>query len=269
MRTYSLPWPQNWQGAEVTDVPVLVDDHDIEGGRVRVVRMNRPEDRNAMNSAMLEALIAALSDAARSPHIGGVLLTGDSRTFSAGADVHEQLADEGQRRIELFTVLYETLSNHPKPTAAAVEGSAIGGGAEVAASCDLRAAGRSAIFRFPGASYGIPVGAARTIGLVGLGAAKDWVLSCRDIDADEALRTGLVQRVVPDGEAEATALEWLALVLSRDAATVSRLKHTMNSFAGLPDRVAWENDTLLAGRQAFAAPRTGAFGIPRSAKSLE
>lgn len=231
--------------------------------------MNRPAARNAMNTMMLEALIAALSDAARDPHVGGVLLTGASGTFSSGADVHEQLADEGHRRTELFTVLYETLSNHPKPTAAAVEGAAIGGGAEAAAACDLRAAGRSAVFRFPGASYGLPVGAARTIGLVGLGVAKDWVLSCRDIDPGEGLRAGFLQRVVPDGEAEATALAWLALVCSRDAATVLRLKHTMNSFAGLPDRVAWENDTLLAGREAGGAPRTGAFGIPKSVQSLD
>ncbi|MFN2556169.1 MAG: enoyl-CoA hydratase/isomerase family protein [Nitriliruptorales bacterium] len=248
-------------------MPVIVADHDSESGRVRVVRMNRPAARNAMNSEMLEALIAALSDAAGDPEVGGVLITGASRTFSAGSDVHEQLADQGRRRTELFTVLYDLLSNHPKPTAAAVEGSAIGGGAEVAASCDLRTAGRSAVFRFPGASYGVAVGAARTIGLVGLGTAKDWVLSCRDVHAEEALRTGLVQRVVADGEAESTALDWLALVIARDAATVSRLKKTMNSFAGLPDRVAWENDTLLADRESV--PRSGAFGIPRSVQSLE
>ncbi len=250
-------------------MPVIVADHDTEAGRVRVVRMNRPDARNAMNTEMLEALVAALSDAARDPIVGGVLIAGAGMTFSAGADVHEQLADQGLRRTELFTVLYDTLSNHPKPTAAAVEGPAIGGGAEVAASCDLRAAGRSAVFRFAGASYGLPVGAARTIGLVGLGTAKDWVLSGRDVHAEEALRTGLVQRVVADGEAEATALTWLALVVTRDAATVSRLKKTMNSFAGLPDRVAWENDTLLAGVAPLGGPRTGAFGIPRSAQSLE
>ncbi len=251
------------------DVPVLVDDHDSDGGRVRIVRMSRPATRNAMNTAMLEDLIAALVDAARDPQVGGVLLTGASRTFSAGADMNEQLDDEGHRRLELFTVFYETLSNYPKPTAAAVEGAAIGGGAEAAAACDLRAAGRSAVFRFPGASYGVPVGAARTIGLVGLGVAKDWVLSCRDVGTDEALRAGFLQRVVPDGESETTALHWLGTVCSRDTATVLRLKHTMNSFAGLPDRVAWENDTLLAGRDAGGPPRTGAFGIPKSVKLLD
>lgn len=251
------------------EVPVLVDDHEVEGGRVRVVRMHRPAARNAMNTAMLQALVDALSDADRDRYVRGLLLTGANRIFSAGADVHEQLPDAGQRRTELLTVLYDALSNHPKPTAAAVEGPAIGGGAEVAAACDLRVAGRSAVFRFPGASYGIPVGAARTIGLVGLGSAKDWVLSCRDVDADEALRTGFVQRVVVDGEAEATALSWLALVVSRDASTVSRLKQTLNSFAGLPDRVAWENDNLRAGHEAGGPPRAGAFGIPSSVRSLE
>lgn len=235
---------------------------------VRTLRMDRAAARNAMDTAMLVALVDALAEARADDRVRGVLLTGAGGVFSAGADVREDLTDGGARRTELFNRFYEDLSLFPKPTAAAVEGPAVGGGAEAAAACDLRAAGASARFRFPGASYGIPVGAARTIGLVGLGTAKDWVLSCRDVPAEEAAAAGFVQRLVDDGEAEAAARGWLVLVGTRDRGTVVRLKEVMNAFAGLPDRVAWENDALRAHQESGGAPprSRGAFGMPGAAR---
>lgn len=239
----------------------------VGDGALAVLRMHRPDARNAMDTTLLAALVDALSDAAGDDEVRGVLLTGGDGVFSAGADVREALDDDGARRNELFTLFYESLSTHEKPTAAAVEGYAVGGGAEAAAACDIRVAGRSATFRFPGAIYGIPVGAARTVGLVGLGTAKDWVLSSRDVTADEAHRVGFVQRLVDDGAAEETALEWLATVASRDRAAVHRLKHVLNVFAGVPDRVAWENDALRAHVESGAPPpRPGAFGMPEAAQ---
>lgn len=252
----------------MVEQPLLVNSHDLgDGGILRILRMHRPSARNAMDTAMLAALVDALDDASRDDAVRGVLLTGGHDVFSAGADVREPLPDGGLRRNELFTTFYESLSGHPKPSAAAVEGPAVGGGAEAAAACDVRMAGRSARFRFPGALYGIPVGAARTIGLVGLGTAKDWVLSSRDVPAEEAASTGLVQRLVDDGTAETVALEWLSTVASRHAATVLRLKHVLNAFAGVPDRVAWENDALRAHAESGAGPpRPGAFGMPPAAR---
>lgn len=240
---------------------------DIADG-IRVLRMARPEARNAMDTGMLTQLVDALADAREDDTVRGMLITGSDGVFSAGADVREELTDGGARRTELFNAFYESLSLFPKPTAAAVEGPAVGGGAEAAAACDLRAAGRGARFRFPGASYGIPVGAARTVGLVGLGTAKDWVLSCRDISAEEAAVAGFVQRLVDDGGAEDAALEWLVLVGTRDQATVQRLKHVLNIFAGLPDRVAWENDALRTHQESGGAPPRpqGSFGISGAAQ---
>lgn len=233
-----------------------------DAGVVAVLRMHRPEARNAMDTAMLMALVDALADAADDDEVRGLLLTGTGGAFSAGADIREDLDDGGVRRNELFAAFYEALSVHPKPTAAAVEGPAVGGGAEAAAACDVRIAARSALFRFPGAIYGIPVGAARTTGLVGLGVAKDWVLSSRQVDAAEARAAGFVQRIVDDGAAEEAAAAWLEMVASRDASTVRRLKATLNAFSGLPDRVAWENDALRSHHEEGGAlPRPGAFGI--------
>lgn len=239
---------------------------DVTDG-VRALRMDRPDARNAMDTAMLVALVDALADAREDDAVRGVLLTGTGGVFSAGADVREDLPDDGARRTELFNAFYEDLSLFPKPTVAAVEGPAVGGGAEAAAACDLRTAGRSARFRFPGASYGIPVGAARTVGLVGLGTAKDWVLSCRDVEAAEAAAVGFVQRLVDDGDAERAALDWLVLVGTRDQEAVRRLKHVLHIFAGLPDRVAWENDALRAHQESGGAPPRprGSFGIAGAA----
>lgn len=239
----------------------------VDDGVIAVLRMHRPGARNAMDTALLMALVDALHEASEDDQVRGLLLTGGSKVFSAGADVREELDDDGVRRNELFTTFYESLSTHDKPTAAAVEGYAVGGGAEAAAACDVRVAGASATFRFPGAIYGIPVGAARTVGLVGLGTAKDWVLSSRDVPAEEAHAVGFVQRLVEDGAAQDAALDWLTTVASRDRAAVERLKNVLNVFAGVPDRVAWENDALRSHVESGAPPpRPGAFGMPEAAQ---
>lgn len=234
--------------------PLTVDSHVLDEGHIAILRMQRPEARNAMDTTLLAALVDALDEASRDDGLRGLLLTGSEGVFSAGADIREQMDDGGRRRMELFTAFYEQLSNFPTATAAAVEGPAVGGGAEAAAACDLRVVGVSARFRFPGAIYGIPVGAARTVGLVGLSTAKDWVLSSRDVPADEAHARGFVQRLVGDGEAEAVALGWLELVASRDVATVTMMKRVFNDFGGLRDRVAYENDALRAQAETGTLP---------------
>lgn len=216
----------------------------IEAGQLHVLTMDRPGARNAMDTALLAELLDALDEAESDPEVRGLLLTGAGGTFSAGADVRERAQDGGQRSRELITAVYERLTLLRIPTAAAVEGYAVGGGAEAAAACDLRVAAQGATFRFPGAIYGIPIGVARTIGQVGLSTAKDWVLSSRDVPASEAYRSGFVQRLVPDGQTRAEALAWLTLVAGRDAATVAVLKRLFAEQSGLRDRTAFENDAL-------------------------
>ena len=230
--------------------PLAVSDRPVPSGVIRTLRMDRPAARNAMDTSLLAAFVDALEDADADPTVRGVLIAGGESVFSAGADVREQVEDGGTRRSDLFIHLYARLSTFRLPTAAAVEGAAVGGGAEVAAACDVRVAGHSALFRFPGAIYGIPIGAARTVGLVGLGTAKDWVLSSRDVPAEEAHRAGFVQVLCEDGAAEAHASTWLELVASRDPATVELMKRTLADFSGLGDRVAWENDALRAFQEA-------------------
>lgn len=248
------------------DGPVLLADRELAGGRLRVLTLHRPRARNAMDSALLAALVDALDDAERDPEIRGLLLTGAQGAFSAGADLREPTDDGHRRRTELFTVVYERLSNFALPTAAAVEGPAIGGGAEVAAACDLRAAAAGALFRFPGAIHGLPVGMARTVGQVGLSTAKDWVLSSRDVSAEEAYAVGFVQRLTEHGAALDAAAAWLTQVATRDAETVQLLKRLLNDHAGVRDRVAFENDALRARAETGRLPPGLDRDLPRTVR---
>lgn len=242
-----------------------MDVQPLPDGELRVLVMERPDAYNAMDSSLLAALLDALDEAGRSTSLRGLVLTGAGGVFSAGADLRETLPDGGRRRMELFTEVFEQLSLFRVPTAAAVEGPAVGGGAELATACDVRMVGASAMFRFPGAIHGVPVGTARTIGQVGLSVAKDWVLSARDVHAEEADRRGFVQRVVDDGAAVEAALAWLTEVASRDPATVALLKRLFVEHSGLRDRVAFENDALRAQAETGQLPDLGR-DLPRTVR---
>jgi enoyl-CoA hydratase/carnithine racemase len=238
--------------------PLHVRIHEAEaGGHVHVLMLDRPQLRNAMNTALLSELVDALADADADPDLVGLLVTGASGHFSAGADLKEAGPDTGSgfaRRQELFTVAYEQITSFRAPTVAAVQGYAIGGGVELAAGCDLLVLGHSAKLRFPGAIHGIPVGVARTVGRVGLSTAKDWVLSSRMVAADEAYASGFAQRLVEDDEVIATAMAWLEEVATRDTPTVELLKRMFTDMGGVRDRSARENDGLRAHAQTGRLP---------------
>lgn len=228
------------------DVPLGVERRPVTGGHLVVLTLDRPDARNALDTGLLAALVDALHDADADPGLRGLVLTGAGGVFCAGADLREPVADGGRRQRELFTTAIEQLTLLRVPTVAAVEGPAVGGGAEAAAACDVRIAAVSAHLRFAGAVHGVPVGTARTIGQVGLATARDWVLSSRVVPADEAERRGFVQQLVEDGGAVPAALAWLEEVARRDAPTVALLKRLFVEHSGLRDRVAFENDAIRA-----------------------
>lgn len=213
---------------------------------LRTVTMSRPEARNAMSTALLGQLLDAVADAMAAEQVAVLVLTGDAGHFSAGADVKEPLDGPGHvRRMELFGQVYEAIATSPKATVAAIRGVCIGGGAEVAAAADIRVASPDAVFRFPGAAMGYPVGAAKLVGLVGLGQAKDLVLTSRTIDVTEAHRLGIVQRLTA-ADPLSEALEVAGAIAANDAHTVTYLKAQFDRFSGLGDRVQAENDALHA-----------------------
>jgi enoyl-CoA hydratase/carnithine racemase len=212
-------------------------------GNVGLVQMNRPEKRNAMSSALLQALIGALGDFRADSSADAVVITGEGGAFSAGADTAEQTDTAGAlARVRLFNRLYEQVSGYPKPTVAAIDGPCIGGGAEVATACDLRVGTPRAVFRFPGAQLSIPVGAARLPLLVGLSHAKDLLLTARPATAQEALRMGLLNRLVERGELEHESVALAAAMAANPGAHQS--KRLLAEASELSPRVSRESRAL-------------------------
>jgi enoyl-CoA hydratase/carnithine racemase len=180
-------------------VPLLVD-RPLEG--VVRLRLDRPQRRNALDSEMVDGLHGAVGGLdARA----AVLASTDARTFCAGADLDLADAERAQVSDRLYA-LYQRMIDVGTVLVAAVDGPAVGGGAQLAVACDLRVAGPAARFRFAGPGHGLAVGAWALPALVGRGRAMDLCLTMRWVDAEEALRVGLVDRLVEDPEAEALAL---------------------------------------------------------------
>ncbi|HZN20051.1 MAG TPA: enoyl-CoA hydratase/isomerase family protein [Micromonosporaceae bacterium] len=166
-----------------------------------VVTLNRPDRRNAIDAAMVEELHAVCERLAESPRL--LLLTGGAEgIFAAGADI-AQLRERG--RLEALAAinqgLFARIRALPLPTVAAIDGPALGGGAELAYACDLRVCTSRAVFGQPEVHLGIIAGAGATYrlpALVGEARAKELLFTGRRVDAAEALRIGLVNRVVAE-----------------------------------------------------------------------
>ncbi len=169
---------------------------------IAVVTLNRPEVRNAIDLATVDDLHWALDILAHYDRTRVLIVTGAGSAFASGADLHEvrrRRAGDALRGIN--SGLFRQVEQFPVPTIAAVNGYALGGGCELALACDLRVAAQSARFGQPEAGLGIiPAAGAsyRLPRIVGAGRARELIFTGRIIDADEALRIGLVNRVVPD-----------------------------------------------------------------------
>jgi enoyl-CoA hydratase len=224
---------------------------------VALLRLEREKARNAINTAMLEEMLGHLARAREDDAVRVLVISSnDHLGLSAGADVREELDDEGKvRRMQLFADLYDQLTAFPKPTVAACHGSVVGGGAEIAIACDLRVAGGNLRLKFPGAELGVPVGPARLVTLCGLSTAKYLLMTSRNVSADEALRMNLVHRVAPAARTEEAALELAGDVAALPPESVSRIKSMLLAWDGVVERSADE------GRGQVEWQRTGP-GLP-------
>ncbi len=176
-----------------------VTTYDVDDFGVALLRLDRPKKRNAIDTQMLDELLAHLDSAKADEQVRVLVISStDHMGLSAGADLSEELdSDAHLSRIEKFARLYEQLVEFPKPTIAACHGACVGGGAEIAIACDLRVGGSNLRLRFPGAALGMPVGPARLVSLCGLSVAKYLLLTGKEVAVDEAHRWGLVHKVVP------------------------------------------------------------------------
>jgi enoyl-CoA hydratase len=195
--------------------------------RIATITVNRPDKLNALNDALMAELGAAIDEAVARADVGAVLLTGAGRAFVAGADIGElvdQTAVEGKERAERGQQTFRKFERSPKPTLAAVNGFALGGGCELAMACHVRLASDAAKFGQPEVKLGIVPGyggSQRLPRLVGKGRALQLLLTGEMIDAAEALRIGLVNRVVPAGELIAASRAMLVMMLAQGPLAVA------------------------------------------------
>ena len=229
------------------------------GAGIEVLRLNRPDKRNALDSATLGALSAALDALAADPGLRVLVLsTTSTQALCAGADVAESLDQAGGvARMAAFTRLYAQLEAFPVPTIAVCVGNCVGAGAEIAAAADLRVAGDNLKLAWAGARLGVPVGPARLSQLIGVSRAKDLVLTGRVVGADEAERIGFAHRVAPAADAESIAVELAAALAANSADGLRVLKQMFRELDGTAGRVDYENERLMQFQ------RTGS-GLPTS-----
>jgi enoyl-CoA hydratase len=189
--------------------------------------LDRPAARNALDQGLVEALDSAFrSTAARAFVLGSA----DRRWFCAGADL--RLADPERAAVSnRLYELYRTMLSASAPIVAAIDGHAVGGGAQLALASDLRIGSPSARFRFPGPGHGLSVGAWALPSLVGRGRALDLCLTMRNVDADEAVRIGLLDRLEPDPRQAACAVARELAVL--EPAAAARVKMVTQTASGL------------------------------------
>jgi enoyl-CoA hydratase len=201
-------------------------------GRVGLIRLNRPQALNALNSALIRDLAHAVDAFEADNNIGCMVVTGSDKAFAAGADIKE-MADKGFIEVFLadFAATWHRLAAARKPVIAAVAGFALGGGCELAMQCDLIIAADNAKFGQPEIKLGIIPGIGGTQRLthaVGKAKAMDLILTGRMMDAEEAERAGLVARVVPLANLIDEALKVAATIAAMSLPSVLAAKEAVN-----------------------------------------
>jgi enoyl-CoA hydratase/carnithine racemase len=216
-------------------------------GRVATVTLNRPEVLNAISTELALALAEAVEPLTTDPGVRAVVLTGaGDRAFCVGADLKQRAGfdDHGwfvQR--EAFRRGFAAVRRCPLPTVAAVSGFALGGGTELALACDLIVAATDATFGLPEVRLGlVPAGGGTQLlaRRVGRSAARDLVLTGRRVDAEEARRLGLADRVVPRGEVLAAATALAAEIAGNAPTAVRMAKWALEVGGDLPLEAAME-----------------------------
>lgn len=254
-------------------------------GALMVATMNRPERKNAMTLQMFGRMRDAWAEASADPDIRCIVLTGAEGDFSAGMDLRGLSGDKaetddwdvsGAMAAEGTDFIWQGLlkaSRPTKPIVAAVEGVAIAGGTEILQGTDIRVAAASARFGVSEVRWSLyPMGgsAVRLARQVGYANAADILLTGKHIGAAEALRIGLVSRVVPDGTALDHAIEVAETVAANGPLAVEAVLRTLHETSGMTEDEAWahengyapqimQSDDAKEGPRAFAEKRTPAY----------
>jgi enoyl-CoA hydratase/carnithine racemase len=251
---------------------VFSEDH----GHVRHVVLNRPEKRNAMSQELLRALGEALREAAAEPDVHCVVLRGEGPVFSAGVDLGELAESAGQAgRLRPFRQVFLDCANlceeMAKPVVCQIHRTCVGGALEVALGCDLRIASSDAQLGLPEVKFGIIPdvgGSTRLPAVVGLGRAKELIMTARTIDAGEAERIGLLNRVVAPEELEHATQALVDELLANSHVAVGRAKRVIDASARpalaqtLEMEVAVQEYCVAAAREAAREAQEAETGEP-------
>jgi enoyl-CoA hydratase len=230
------------------------------GGLVAVITIDNASRLNAMHSALMDEFVDTLSPLATNADLRALVLTGaGDKAFIGGADIREMSAlanaEDGRAFITRLHRCCDAIRAIPVPTIARINGLTLGGGLEMAAACDVRIAGESAVFGMPEVKLGIPsvIEAALLPMLIGWGRTRQILLFGENFSAQEARSWGLVNELVSDGDLDDAVGRWLDQLLSCSPGAVRLQKQLIRSWEDLPLRAAIE-----AGIASFeAAVRSG------------
>jgi cyclohex-1-ene-1-carboxyl-CoA hydratase len=244
-------------------------------GRVGLITLNRPRQLNALDDAVMDGLGQALLELDADEQVGAIVITGGAGNFAAGADIAAMVdwTYMDVHRSEFITRNWETIRRVRKPVIAAVAGFALGGGCELALSCDIIIAAKGARFGLPEVKLAMIPGAGGTQRLpraIGKAKAMDMCLSARTLDADEADRYGLVSRVVPDESLMPESMGLAAMIAGFSAPALKAIKESVNRAyeASLNEGILFERRQLHArfasadaheGMKAFLEKRKPVF----------
>lgn len=244
-------------------------------GRIEIIRLNRPEVRNALDATTLSEISDAFERLEQDANVGVIVFTGaGEKSFAAGADIgqlrHKQAKDA---LVQGLSGLYQKIENCHKATIAAVNGYALGGGCELAMACDLRIAAAHAKFGLPELNLAIIPGAGgtqRLARIVGKGRALDMILTGELLTAEQAEAVGLVSKAVPMEELWATVKEKAEKILAKGPLAVRLAKTVMHRgfnadmetalmLEKLAQAVLFESEDKKEGTQAFLEKRKPVF----------
>ena len=229
-------------------------------GRICIVKINRPSKLNAMNIDVAKEIISTFKELDKDDSVRVIILTGEGdKAFSAGADIEYMskiTPDESEVYAKLGQEVTATIENVTKPTIAAVNGFALGGGCEVAMSCDIRIASENAKLGQPEVTIGIPPGwggTQRLMRIVGIAKAKELVYTGKMIKATEAKEIGLVNNVVSQESLMDEAMNMAKTIAANSSLAVHMSKSAINigRNADLDTGLGVE---LLAWRNCFSDP---------------
>jgi enoyl-CoA hydratase len=253
----------------------LLYDLDTASG-ILTLTVNRPSKLNALNAATIEEIAAAMQRALDEPEVRGIILTGSGeKAFVAGADIAELAAltpAQAERAAERGQEAFCRIEESTKPVIAAVNGFALGGGCELAMACHMRVASENARFGQPEVNLGLLPGyggTQRLPQLIGKGKAIELLLTADQVKAEEALRLGLVNHVVPQVELLDFCRQLLTKIIGKAPLAVGMVLECVNAhYAKKTDGYgtearsfgrAFESDDFKEGTQAFVEKRAAVF----------